>query len=68
MEDTRILGCVRTHTPQNTDNSTVAPNEPFLATLFLRVFVINNVESPASPCFDLAESYHVSGVIYERIR
>jgi hypothetical protein len=26
--DPRILGCVRTHTPQNTDKSTVTPNEP----------------------------------------
>jgi hypothetical protein len=25
--DPRILRCVRTHTPQNSDNSTVTPNE-----------------------------------------
>jgi hypothetical protein len=30
--DPRILGCVRMHAPQNTDYSTVTPNEPLYST------------------------------------
>jgi len=47
---------------------TVAKVNYILATLFKSAFVINYVESPASPRFAFAESYHVSGETYERIR